>query len=422
MGFVTHNVPVEHPDFGKAFPCICQVDHLAERKATRLRKISNLDAYSRFRFENFEYRRQGLTPRQENSLVLGYDFARQFTNNPDGWLLIHGNYGSGKTHLAAAIGNQLLEANYEVIFTIVPDLLDYLRNTYAPSSELSYDELFEKVRNVPVLILDDLGTESPTPWASEKLYQLMNHRYIHRLPTVITTNHELNDLEGRIRSRLQDLNVVTTVQMILPDYRNASAQRKADLSDLTLYRHMTFDSFMTRENEHLPREQSISLRKALEEAKAFAEEPRGWLVIQGLRGCGKTHLAASIANHHQATFQPVLFVTATELLDRLRGAFSNSENGSFQQIFDEVRQSSFLVFDDFNIKTASGWAVEKLFQIVEYRYLQRYPTVFTIFSESMRELGDRFEARFKDRRLSRHVMIDSPPYGVDVIYKRPTRS
>ena len=82
-----------------------------------------------------------------------------------------------------------------------PDLLDYLRASFAPNSDTSYNERFEEIRTVPILILDDLGTESPTNWATEKLYQIINYRFNARLPTVITTNKDIKDMDPRVGSR-----------------------------------------------------------------------------------------------------------------------------------------------------------------------------------------------------------------------------
>jgi len=84
--------------------------------------------------------------------------------------VLTGTYGCGKTHLAAAIGNFRDAMGEEVIFQVVPDLLDHLRATFSPNSSISYDSLFEQVRSTRLLILDDLGTQSATPWAKEKLF------------------------------------------------------------------------------------------------------------------------------------------------------------------------------------------------------------------------------------------------------------
>jgi DNA replication protein DnaC len=152
--------------------------------------------------------------------------AQQFAAHPDGWLVIMGGYGTGKTHLAAAIGNYRLAEGEPALFMVVPDLLDHLRSAYAPGSELGYDELFEGVREAPLLILDDLGTQISTQWAAEKLYQLFNHRYIFRLPTVITTNNSLDEIGGRLASRMSDPQISKCVTIDARDFRGAVADAR----------------------------------------------------------------------------------------------------------------------------------------------------------------------------------------------------
>jgi DNA replication protein DnaC len=149
-----------------------------------------------------------------------------FAANPEGWLVLQGGYGCGKTHLAAAIGNAQLLTQRRAMFVPVPDLLDHLRSTYAPDSRVSYDQLFEAVRTTPLLILDDLGTQSATAWAEEKLYQLFNYRYNARLATVITTNLSIDDLDPRVGSRLSDRALSRIVAIAAPDYRRPDAPQR----------------------------------------------------------------------------------------------------------------------------------------------------------------------------------------------------
>ena len=131
-----------------------------------------------------------------------------------------GVHGCGKTHLAAAVANHQLRAGRPVFFAVVPDLLDHLRSTFSPESKVTYDEVFEKVETSPLLILDDLGTESSTPWAQEKLYQILNYRYNSRLPTVITVAGFLEGIEGRLSSRLMDPKLSNVIPIFAPDYRS----------------------------------------------------------------------------------------------------------------------------------------------------------------------------------------------------------
>jgi DNA replication protein DnaC len=73
--------------------------------------------------------------------------------------------------------------------------------------------VFEQVRNVPLLILDDLGSQTGTPWAEEKLFQLLNYRYNACLPTVITTSLTVTAMDARLASRLTDPQVSTILLM-----------------------------------------------------------------------------------------------------------------------------------------------------------------------------------------------------------------
>ena len=98
-----------------------------------------------------------------------------------------GSVGSGKTHLAAAVANERIAKGEPVLFVTAADLLDHLRSAFAPDSGTTYDSMFDQVKNTPLLVLDDLCVQAGTPWAQEKLDQLLSHRFSHSLPTVITS-------------------------------------------------------------------------------------------------------------------------------------------------------------------------------------------------------------------------------------------
>ena len=110
---------------------------------------------------------------------------------------------------------------------MVPDLLDHLRATFSPTSSASYDSVFAQVRTARLLVLDDLGTQSATPWAREKLYQVLNYRYETRLPTVITTSSTLDEIDPRIRSRMLDERVCHVFKIIVPPYKTQAAKPKS---------------------------------------------------------------------------------------------------------------------------------------------------------------------------------------------------
>jgi DNA replication protein DnaC len=133
-------------------------------------------------------------------------------------LVLMGSYGCGKTHLAAAIANSYAAEGDAALFVTVPDLLDHLRATFAPNSTVSYDKRFNEVKTASLLVLDDLGTELASPWAKEKLYQLFNYRYNARLPTVITTSHELEEIDPRLATRMRDQRMGKLFAILAPAY------------------------------------------------------------------------------------------------------------------------------------------------------------------------------------------------------------
>jgi len=213
VGYYKEAVPFGHPHFGLLFPCVCKLRAQQARRCAELAHLSNLAVFQNQTFATFD----ATTPALAEALAI----ARAYARKPQGWLVLLGSYGVGKTHLAAAIAHTVLEREEEVLFVVVPDLLDHLRSAFAPTSELCYDAQFELVRTVSLLILDDLGTEAATPWAREKLYQLFNHRYQERLSMVVTSNRPLDELEPRLASRLGDWRLSQVIQIEAMDYRRS---------------------------------------------------------------------------------------------------------------------------------------------------------------------------------------------------------
>lgn len=417
MGFVTKSVPVDHPDFGRAFPCTCQQETLAARRSAQLRQMSNLETLADKTFDTFLTSLPNLDDIQLAVLSKSHRHAWDYAQNPAGWLLLQGSVGSGKTHLAAAIANYRLALGDAVLFVTAPDLLDHLRSTYGPSSEVKYDTLFERVRNAPLLVLDDLGAESATPWAQEKLYQLINHRYVARLCTVFTTNYDLDELDPRIRSRLVDKDLTDNVRMNLPDYRRGSTTpEQGSLSDLSLYDHMRLETFDLREDS-LPENERQNIWRAFETARDYAQKPENWLLFTGPHGCGKTHLAAAIANYRHDRGDRVLLVTVPDLLDYFRRAFAAPGTPSLDQRIQQLRNASLLVIDQLELGSASAWALEKIYQIVNYRYLSMTPTVFTTTQE-FEEIDPLLRSRFLDTRYCKVFAIIAPDYRGGSLPKR----
>jgi DNA replication protein DnaC len=410
LGYLRLDVPIDHPEFGKLQLCICRQKEVSQHVRKKLYAYSRLDELKHFTFENFEPRgRIGLGQMQANSIEQAFNSAKSFSQKNNGWLLLMGGYGCGKTHLAAAIANQAVANDVATIFITVPDLLDTLRFTYQ-SKEETFEERFEHIRQVKLLILDDFGTQNATPWAQEKLFQIINYRYINRLPLVVTTNVSLQEIEGRIRSRLQDPELVSLRQIHAPDYRRPLDDTgHHELSSLQLLGDLSFGNFNLRKNESLPTEHIKNLDKVFKTAKEYAENPSGWLVLTGTYGCGKTHLAAAIANYRAAMGQPPLFVVVPDLLDHLRATFNPNSPVSLDRRFEEVRKAHLLILDDLGTQSATPWAREKLYQLFNFRYNAKLPTVITT-ANALHEMDKRIQSRMLDQRVCKVMAITAPPF------------
>lgn len=216
IGYVRMDVPVGHHDFGRAVLCECRERQIDERERLKLRGLSSLKPFDSKTFATFDSATPGMRE--------AFEVARLYASDPTGWLIFQGSYGCGKTHLAAAIAHQRENEGDTVFFSIVPDLLDHLRAAFAPNSDITYDALFDRIREAGLLVLDDLGAENSTAWATEKLFQIINYRYNFRMPTVITTNARLlAHMDERIRSRLSDRGLVRMVVIEAKDYRERHA-------------------------------------------------------------------------------------------------------------------------------------------------------------------------------------------------------
>jgi DNA replication protein DnaC len=420
-GYLRRDLPIEHPNFGRLEICTCRNVMVSQQVRQRLFSLSRLDDLNSLTFETFQPRgRIGLGELHSNSLELAYNRSRQYAGNLQGWLLIMGGYGCGKTHLAAAIANFAVGMGVPTLFLTVPDLLDTLRFAY-DAENVTFEQRFEEIRSASLLVLDDFGTQNATEWAQEKLFQIINYRYINHLPLVVTTNLALDQIEPRIRSRLQDPELVSIVRMQAPDYRRPMDDTgHPELSSLGLHANQTFGNLSNRADEGLNPGEVKTLEKAIQAAHAFAEKPHGWLVFLGSYGSGKTHLAAAIANYRASLGNPPLFIVWLDLLDHLRATFSHDSKVSYDRRFEEIRTAPLLVLDDLGTQTMTPWVRDKLHQLINYRYNAELATVITTADE-LEKMDARILSRMLDQRLCTIHGITVPAYHGHVKAKKSKR-
>src|ERR687889_170434 len=137
-----------------------------------------------------------------------------------------GGVGTGKTHLAVAVMNELIrKKRVPSLFVTVPELLDNLREVYnKPGRNL--DEWMDAVQNADLLILDDLGSERVTDWVRERIFVIVNHRYRESLPTIFTSNTGPKDLAQQLGERTASRIIAMCDWIALEgeDYRETAAR------------------------------------------------------------------------------------------------------------------------------------------------------------------------------------------------------
>jgi DNA replication protein DnaC len=255
---------------------------------------------------------------------------------------------------------------------------------------VTYDQLFEQVRSAPVLVLDDLGTHSATPWAEEKLFQIINDRFNTRLPTIITTNLPLSRFDDRLRARLGDPDTLqphadpiaavhVLEEPLPPEWTELS------LLDLAEIRQMTFESFDLAEGRS-PRDRERR-QDAHRHALDFAASPKGWMVLVSGRERDRTHLIAAIANQRRRHGEFPWLVRVSQLLEFLRHSMFGDEH-DYYKAKRNLRGWPLLLLDDLEIGMGSEYSRRELFELLYWRYLAQLPTVISTPSPLTQLLSD----------------------------------
>jgi DNA replication protein DnaC len=172
---------LERPD-GSTVPCECRAGEIVQARRTAARIP---ERYRNCRLQNFK-------DLQNDSLKKAKAVAKRFVDHwpaVDAGLLITGPVGVGKTHLAVAILNELVDTKgASVLFCDFSDLLDRIQASFGKGSEESQDDIVAPYRDAELLVLDELGARRPSDWVREILYGLLNTRYNRRRLTILTTN------------------------------------------------------------------------------------------------------------------------------------------------------------------------------------------------------------------------------------------
>lgn len=128
--------------------------------------------------------------------------------------------GAGKTLLSIAIVNELIiEYKIKSIYISVVNMLNEMKHSFSNKDpKRNFYNLIESFKQVPVLLMDDLGVEKTTDWSEEVLTQILDERMSYKRPTIITSNMPIQSLQkkypaGRIKSRIEKM----TFPVVMPE-------------------------------------------------------------------------------------------------------------------------------------------------------------------------------------------------------------
>ncbi|MDP8797528.1 ATP-binding protein [Serratia marcescens] len=142
-------------------------------------------------------------PAQRNALEKSKAYAARFGSGFGGFIF-SGGCGTGKNHLAAAIGNVLLSAGKSVLVVTIPDLMMRFRETYQEGAKTSEAKLMDDLCSVDLLILDDIGVQRGNINEGVVLFQIVDRRLSGKKPVGMLTNLDAPALTELLGNRVMD--------------------------------------------------------------------------------------------------------------------------------------------------------------------------------------------------------------------------
>jgi DNA replication protein DnaC len=181
---------------GVADPCECQ-------RARTQRRIDGLSTVIPSRYRGLSFDRPPIANISKPVLRQVRRYVRQLEENLQNGqgLWFSGDVGTGKTSLAMLVSQSALSSGHTVAIYSVPRLLAEIRTTFDQASERSYVDLLDKLTQIDLLHLDDLGAEKTSPWVLEQLYTIINGRYEDQRAMLVTTNLSRDEIVEQIGAR-----------------------------------------------------------------------------------------------------------------------------------------------------------------------------------------------------------------------------
>ncbi len=144
----------------------------------------------------------GKNQREHMKSILSFcmDYAESFSTSSKGILML-GKTGLGKTHLSLAIANRVLDKGYDVYYDSIQNIMDKLEKEHFGRLNQE-DSIREEILSCDLLIIDDLGVEFSTQFTVSEIHNIINTRILRCLPTIISTNLTIPELEAKYSQRI----------------------------------------------------------------------------------------------------------------------------------------------------------------------------------------------------------------------------